>query len=127
MEAGIAAMLPGNRLTDVSYAIEAETHAAEPRFDRKVRHRRWLRRARHRPQNAHGPFLPNEGAPAAGPTWPGFGAGHRTDAHASHHEDRCVWRTNGPWSPPTFRAAHWEHTVAVTETGRESSPCSTDL
>ncbi|HEX2286810.1 MAG TPA: M24 family metallopeptidase, partial [Mycobacterium sp.] len=35
MEAGIAAMLPGNRLTDVSHAIETETHAAEKRYNRK--------------------------------------------------------------------------------------------
>src|ERR1700731_3258815 len=34
MEAGIAAMRPGNRLTDVSHAIEAETHAAEARYGR---------------------------------------------------------------------------------------------
>src|SRR5919108_1187526 len=32
MEAGIAAMRPGNRLTDVSHAIEAGTHAAEARY-----------------------------------------------------------------------------------------------
>src|SRR4029077_6714056 len=35
MEGGIAAMLPGNRLTDVSHAIETGTHAAEARYDRK--------------------------------------------------------------------------------------------
>src|ERR1700682_2778466 len=35
MEAGIAAMVPGNRLSDVSHAIETATHAAELRFDRK--------------------------------------------------------------------------------------------
>src|SRR6267154_5828988 len=35
MEAGIAAMLPGNRLTDVSHAIETGTRAAEARYDRK--------------------------------------------------------------------------------------------
>src|SRR6476661_4362504 len=34
MEAGIAAMVPGNRLTDVSHAIETETHAAEARHGR---------------------------------------------------------------------------------------------
>src|SRR5690348_10658841 len=34
MEAGIAAMVPGNRLTDVSHAIEAGTHAAETRYGR---------------------------------------------------------------------------------------------
>src|SRR6201994_3244737 len=35
MEAGIAAMIPGNRLTDVSHAIETATHAAEARYGRK--------------------------------------------------------------------------------------------
>src|SRR3954449_13624823 len=35
MEAGIAAMVPGNRLTDVSHAIETGTRAAERRHGRK--------------------------------------------------------------------------------------------
>src|SRR5918994_3072134 len=35
MEAGIAAMVPGNRLTDVSHAIEVATHAAGARYDRQ--------------------------------------------------------------------------------------------
>ena len=35
MEAGIAAMVPGNRLTDVSHAIETGTRAAEERYGRK--------------------------------------------------------------------------------------------
>src|SRR4051812_42565531 len=35
MEAGIAAMLPGNRLTDVSHAIETGTRAAGKRHGRK--------------------------------------------------------------------------------------------
>src|SRR6201991_915441 len=34
MEAGIATMVPGNRLTDVSHAIETATHAAEARYGR---------------------------------------------------------------------------------------------
>src|SRR3954454_8975241 len=34
MEAGIAAMIPGNRLSDISHAIEQGTHAAEARYDR---------------------------------------------------------------------------------------------
>ena len=67
MEAGIAAMLPGNRLTDVSYAIEAETHAAESRYDRKF--------GIVAGYGGHGigrqmhmdPFLPNEGTPGRGP------------------------------------------------------------
>src|SRR5918995_1362351 len=35
MEAGIAAMVPGNRLTEVSHAIEVGTRTAEARYDRK--------------------------------------------------------------------------------------------
>src|SRR6202048_5440873 len=35
MDAGIGAMVPGNRLTDVSHAIETGTHAAEARYDRR--------------------------------------------------------------------------------------------
>src|SRR3954469_4615785 len=67
MEAGIAAMLPGNRLTDVSHAIEAETHAAEARYGRQF--------GIVAGYGGHGigrqmhmdPFLPNEGAPGRGP------------------------------------------------------------
>jgi methionine aminopeptidase len=67
MEAGIAAMVPGNRLTDVSHAIETGTHAAEARYDRKF--------GIVAGYGGHGigrqmhmdPFLPNEGAPGRGP------------------------------------------------------------
>ena len=67
MEAGIAAMVPGNRLTDVSHAIETGTHAAEERHDRKY--------GIVAGYGGHGigrqmhmdPFLPNEGAPGRGP------------------------------------------------------------
>src|SRR5690349_11214115 len=63
MEAGIAAMVPGNRLTDVAHALEAGTDAAEARYDRKLGIV-----ARY---GGHGigrrmlmdPVLPNEGAP----------------------------------------------------------------
>ena len=88
MEAGIAAMVPGNRLTDVSHAIETGTHAAEARHDRTF--------GIVAGYGGHGigrqmhmdPFLPNEGAPGRGPS-PGAGvrAGHRTHAHAGHHQD----------------------------------------
>ncbi len=89
MEAGIAAMVPGNRLTDVSHAIEAGTHAAEARYDRKF--------GIVAGYGGHGigrqmhmdPFLPNEGAPGRGPHLaPGIRVGHRTDADPGHHEDR---------------------------------------
>ncbi len=90
MEAGIAAMVPGNRLTDVSHAIETGTHAAEERYDRKF--------GIVAGYGGHGigrqmhmdPFLPNEGAP--GPRavpGAGFGAGHRADADPRHHQDGC--------------------------------------
>src|SRR4029079_8395804 len=68
MEAGIAAMVPGNRLTDVSHAIEQGTRAAEARHGRKF--------GIVAGYGGHGigremhmdPFLPNEGAPGRGPT-----------------------------------------------------------
>ena len=63
MEAGIAAMVPGNRLTDVSHAIETGTRAAEAALRPQVRHRRWLRRSRHRQADAHGP-VPAQRGPA---------------------------------------------------------------
>ena len=67
MEAGIAAMVPGNRLTDVSHAIETGTQAAEERHGRKF--------GIVAGYGGHGigrqmhmdPFLPNEGQPGRGP------------------------------------------------------------
>jgi methionyl aminopeptidase len=118
LEAGIAAMVPGNRLTDVSHAIEIGTRAAE------VRHRRavgivegygghGIGRAMHMD-----PFLPNEGSPGRGPLLaPGsvlaiepmltLGTGNTLVLD----DDWTVTTTDGS------RAAHWEHTVAVTEDG----------
>ncbi len=67
MEAGIAAMIPGNRLTDVSHAIEQGTRAAEGRYGRRF--------GIVAGYGGHGigrqmhmdPFLPNEGSPGRGP------------------------------------------------------------
>ena len=70
MEAGIAAMVPGNRLTDVSHAIETRHPRRRGALRPQVRHRRGLRRARHRPADAHGPVPAQRGlSPAAGRTW----------------------------------------------------------
>ncbi|WP_054815827.1 type I methionyl aminopeptidase [Nocardia arizonensis] len=118
MEAGIAAMLPGNRLTDVSNAIELGTRAAE-----KVHGRPYgivdgygghaIGREMHMD-----PFLPNEGAPGKGPKLvvgsvlaiePMLTLG-TTDTKVLG-DDWTVVTTDGS------RAAHWEHTVAVTEAG----------
>ncbi len=118
MEAGIAAMVPGNRLTDVSHAIEVGTHAAEARDDRKY--------GIVAGYGGHGigremhmdPFLPNEGAPGKGPYLevgsvlaiePMLTLG--TANTKVLDDDWTVVTTDGS------RAAHWEHTVAVTADG----------
>src|SRR6478672_6012122 len=118
MEAGIAAMVPGNRLTDVSHAIETETHAAEARYDRKF--------GIVAGYGGHGigrqmhmdPFLPNEGAPGRGPYLaPGSVLAIEpmltlgTTKTAVLEDEWTVVTADGS------RAAHWEHTVAVTDDG----------
>lgn len=118
MEAGIAAMIAGNRLTDVSHAIEKGTKAARERYGRKF--------GIVSGYGGHGigremhmdPFLPNEGAPGRGPM---LGVGSvlaiepmltlGTTKTAVLDDDWTVVTTDGS------RAAHWEHTVAVTEDG----------
>jgi len=118
MEAGIAAMVDGNRLTDVSHAIEQGTHAAEKLHGRSYGivdgyggHA--IGREMHMD-----PFLPNEGAPGKGPHLvigsvlaiePMLTLGaYETEVLG---DDWTVVTTDGS------RAAHWEHTVAVTEYG----------
>ncbi|MFC9551123.1 type I methionyl aminopeptidase [Rhodococcus sp. NPDC056960] len=118
MEAGIAAMLPGNRLTDVSHAIELGTRAAEAKHDRKYGivdgyGGHGIGREMHME-----PFLANEGAPGKGPQLvvgsvlaiePMLTLG--TTDTVVLEDDWTVVTTDGT------RAAHWEHTVAVTEDG----------
>ncbi|OZF40179.1 type I methionyl aminopeptidase [Rhodococcus sp. 14-2483-1-2] len=118
MEAGIAAMLPGNRLTDVSHAIESGTHAAEHAHGRKYGivdgyGGHGIGREMHMD-----PFLANEGAPGKGPELvvgstlaiePMLTLGtYDTDIL---DDGWTVVTTDGS------RSAHWEHTVAVTEDG----------
>lgn len=118
MEAGIAAMLPGNRLTDVSHAIENGTYAAEKLHGRKYGivdgyGGHGIGREMHME-----PFLANEGAPGKGPELvvgstlaiePMLTLG--TYETEILDDDWTVVTTDGS------RAAHWEHTVAVTEDG----------
>ncbi|MBY4240722.1 type I methionyl aminopeptidase [Rhodococcus fascians] len=118
MEAGIAAMIPGNRLTDISHAIESGTHAAENAHGRKYGivdgyGGHGIGREMHMD-----PFLANEGAPGKGPELvvgstlaiePMLTLGtYETDIL---DDGWTVVTTDGS------RAAHWEHTVAVTEDG----------
>ncbi len=118
LEAGIAAMVSGNRLTDVAHAIEQGTRAAQARYGRAF--------GIVEGYGGHGigrqmhmdPFLPNEGAPGRGPLLaPGsvlaiepmltLGTGKTLVLD----DEWTVTTTDGS------RAAHWEHTVAVTESG----------
>ena len=118
MESGIAAMLPGNRLTDISHAIELGTRAAEVAHDRKYGivdgyGGHGIGREMHME-----PFLANEGAPGKGPQLvvgsvlaiePMLTLG--TTDTVVLEDDWTVVTSDGT------RAAHWEHTVAVTEDG----------
>jgi methionyl aminopeptidase len=118
MEAGIAAMLPGNRLTDISHAIELQTHAAEARYDRKF--------GIVAGYGGHGigrqmhmdPFLPNEGQPGRGP-FLAAGSVLAVEPMLTLGTSKTVVLED-EWTVVTAdgsRAAHWEHTVAVTEDG----------
>ncbi|GAC1639881.1 MAG: type I methionyl aminopeptidase [Mycobacterium sp.] len=118
MEAGIAAMVPGNRLTDVSHAIETGTHAAEARYEREF--------GIVAGYGGHGigrqmhmdPFLPNEGAPGRGP-YLAPGSVLAIEPMLTLGTTKTVVLED-EWTVVTAdgsRAAHWEHTVAVTDHG----------
>ncbi|MBF6327550.1 type I methionyl aminopeptidase [Nocardia transvalensis] len=118
MEAGIEAMVAGNRLTDVSHAIELGTRAAEKQHGRAYGivdgyGGHGIGRQMHMD-----PFLANEGAPGRGPKLvvgsvlaiePMLTLG--TTQTRVLEDDWTVVTEDGS------RAAHWEHTVAVTEDG----------
>jgi methionyl aminopeptidase len=118
LEAGIAAMVPGNRLTDISHAIEQATHAAEERFGRAF--------GIVEGYGGHGigrqmhmdPFLPNEGAPGRGPM---LAAGSVLAIEPMLTLGTCKTVVlDDEWTVVTAdgsRAAHWEHTVAATDDG----------
>jgi methionyl aminopeptidase len=118
MEAGIAAMVPGNRLTDVSHAIENGTRAAERRHGRSY--------GIVAGYGGHGigremhmdPFLPNEGSPGRGPY---LVAGSVLAIEPMLTLGTARTRVlDDEWTVVTTdgsRAAHWEHTVAATDDG----------
>lgn len=118
MEAGIAAMVDGARLTDISHAIELGTRAAEQKFGRDF--------GIVAGYGGHGigremhmePFLANEGKPNRGPLLvigstlaiePMLTLG--TTETTVLDDDWTVVTDDGS------RAAHWEHTIAVTAEG----------
>ena len=118
MEAGIAAMVPGNRLGDVSHALECGTRAAEVTYDRKF--------GIVAGYGGHGigrqmhmdPFLPNEGPPGRGPLLAPGSVLAIEPMLTLGTVDTVV--LDDEWTVITAdgtRAAHWEHTVAVTDDG----------
>ncbi|SDS49057.1 type I methionyl aminopeptidase [Corynebacterium timonense] len=116
---GMKAMVPGNRLTDVSHALEVATRRAEERFgvalgilDGYGGH--GIGHSMH-----EDPFLPNEGRPHRGPRIqegsvlaiePMLILGGGTDSEVCDDDWTVVTRDKAP-------AAHWEHTVAATAQG----------
>jgi methionyl aminopeptidase len=118
LEAGIAAMVAGNRLTDVAHAIEMGTRAAEVRYGRPfgiVDGYGGHGIGRHMHMD---PFLPNEGAPGRGPLL-AVGSVLAIEPMLTLGTRKTVI-LDDKWTVTTAdgsRAAHWEHTVAVTESG----------
>ncbi|MEE6175320.1 type I methionyl aminopeptidase [Mycobacterium sp. 050134] len=118
LEAGIAAMVAGNRLTDVAHAIELGTRAAEARHGRAfgiVEGYGGHGIGRHMHMD---PFLPNEGSPGRGPTL-APGSVLAIEPMLTLGTGKTVVQDD-EWTVTTAdgsRAAHWEHTVAVTDAG----------
>jgi methionyl aminopeptidase len=118
LEAGIAAMIAGNRLTDVAHAIEMGTRAAEARYGCAfgiVEGYGGHGIGRHMHMD---PFLPNEGAPGRGPLL-ATGSVLAIEPMLTLGTGKTVV-LGDQWTVTTAdgsRAAHWEHTVAVTDAG----------
>ena len=116
---GLKAMVPGNKLTDVSYALELATREAERRFGVQLGILDGY--------GGHGightmheePYLANEGRPHRGPLIqegsvlaiePMHILGGETDSEVRADEWTVVSADGSP-------ASHWEHTVAATADG----------
>jgi methionyl aminopeptidase len=118
MYAGIHAMVAGARLSDISYAIETEVHEAERRDGRAY--------GIVPDYGGHGigtamhmePFLPNYGKPGRGPRL-------RTGMALAVEPmltlgDPDTDELDDGWTVVTSdnsRAAHWEHSIAITDDG----------
>lgn len=116
---GLQAMIPGNRLTDVSHALELATRAAEEELGIKLGilagyGGHGIGRTMH-----EDPYLANEGCPGRGPLIkagsvlaiePMLILGGETESQVLDDDWTVVTADNSP-------ASHWEHTVAATEDG----------
>lgn len=118
MAAGIEAIRPDGRLTDISHAVESSVHAAERADGRRYGIVReygghGIGRAMHME-----PFLPNYGKPGKGPRLR-VGMAIAIEPMLTLGGERTEELADG-WTVVTVdgsRAAHWEHTVAITEDG----------
>ena len=115
---GLKAMIPGNRLTDVSWALEKATDAAEEKFDVEL----WIVDG----YGGHGigrtmhedPYLANEGRGGRGPEIQEGSVLAIEPMLALGTADSYV--LDDEWSVLTDDgsfSSHWEHTVAATADG----------
>ena len=103
---------PGNRLGDVSHAVQARVEARGP-VGRPL-----ARRPRHRPRHARGPADPQLRRPGRGPAARGgHGARRRADGHR-RAATRCGWATTAGRSTP--RTARWPRTSSSRSRSRPS-------
>ena len=118
MLAGIAAAVPGGRLSDISHAVETSAVASGQRDG--------VRYGIVSGYGGHGigtqmhmdPFLPNHGKPGKGPRLK-VGMALAIEPMLTLGEKHTEELDDG-WTVITAdgsRAAHWEHSVAITEDG----------
>jgi methionyl aminopeptidase len=118
LEAGIAAAVPGGRLTDISHAVQTAAQRAAERDGASY--------GIVAEYGGHGigtsmhmdPFLPNLGPPGRGPKLPAGGV-LAVEPMLTGGSPETVTLDDG-WTVVTedgSRAVHWEHTVAITEDG----------
>ena len=120
LEAGIDAVRPGGRLTDISHAVESAALAAAAEHGTAY--------GIVAEYGGHGigtamhmdPFLPNVGRPGRGPRLvPGMALAIEPMLTAGSEKTEEL---DDGWTVVTVdrsRAAHWEHSVAVTEDGAQ--------
>jgi methionyl aminopeptidase len=118
MCAGIAVMHPGGRLTDISFAIESKVH--------EIEEANGVEYGIVPDYGGHGigtsmhmePFLPNYGRPGRGPKLR-TGMAIAVEPMLTMGTEQTVELDDG-WTVITqdgARAAHWEHSVAITDNG----------
>jgi len=118
LEAGIAAAIPGGRLTDISHAVQTAAERAAERDGESY--------GIVAEYGGHGigtsmhmdPFLPNLGSPGRGPKLP-VGGVLAVEPMLTGGSPETVTLDDG-WTVVTedgSRAVHWEHTVAITDDG----------